>query len=114
MARGVHACAVLICRDPSTSTCPPSSTPKGGVEVTQLRRSYCCRHGLALKMDFLGLRTLTVISKAKPTSKNFGIDIKEEEIPFDDPEIFKLMGSGHHRRRLSGRVRRHDGHDPRT
>ena len=49
-----------------------------------------------LKMDFLGLRTLTVISKAKANiKKNFGIDIKEEEIPFDDPEIFKLMGSGH-------------------
>ena len=43
-----------------------------------------------LKMDFLGLRTLTVISKAKANiKKNFGIDIDPDKIPFDDPKIFE-------------------------
>ena len=92
---GVHACAVLICRDPVNEHVPTKLDTKGGVEITQYEGHTVADMGL-LKMDFLGLRTLTVISKAKANiKKNFGIDIKEEEIPFDDPEIFKLMGSGH-------------------
>ncbi len=91
----MHACAVLICRDPVNEHVPTKLDTKGGVEITQYEGHTVADMGL-LKMDFLGLRTLTVISKAKANiKKNFGIDIKEEEIPFDDPEIFKLMGSGH-------------------
>ena len=92
---GVHACAVLICRDPVNEHCPTKLDTKGGVEITQYEGHTVADMGL-LKMDFLGLRTLTVISKAKANIKaNYGIDINEAEIPFDDPEIFKLMGSGH-------------------
>ena len=92
---GVHACAVLICRDPVNEHVPTKLDTKGGVEITQYEGHTVADMGL-LKMDFLGLRTLTVISKAKANIKaNFGIDIKEDEIPFDDPEIFKLMAGGH-------------------
>ena len=92
---GVHACAVLICRDPVNEHVPTKLDTKGGVEITQYEGHTVADMGL-LKMDFLGLRTLTVISKAKANIKaNFGIDIDPDTIPFDDPEIFKLMGSGH-------------------
>ena len=92
---GVHACAVLICRDPVNEHVPTKLDTKGGVEITQYEGHTVADMGL-LKMDFLGLRTLTVISKAKANIKaNCGIDIDESKIPFDDPEIFKLMGSGH-------------------
>ena len=92
---GVHACAVLICRDPVNEHVPTKLDTKGGVEITQYEGHTVADMGL-LKMDFLGLRTLTVISKAKANIKaNFGIDINPDEIPFDDPEIFKLMQTGH-------------------
>ena len=92
---GVHACAVLICRDPVNEHVPTKLDTKGGVEITQYEGHTVADMGL-LKMDFLGLRTLTVISKAKANIKaNHGIDIDVDAIPFDDPAIYKLMGSGH-------------------
>ena len=91
---GVHACAVLICRDPVNEHVPTKLDTKGGVEITQYEGHTVADMGL-LKMDFLGLRTLTVISRAKANIKaNYGIDVDMDAIPFDDPEIFKLLGSG--------------------
>lgn len=91
---GVHACAVLICRDAVNEHVPTKLDTKGGVEITQYEGHTVADMGL-LKMDFLGLRTLTVISKAKANiKKNFGIDIDVDAIPFDDPKIFELMSSG--------------------
>ena len=92
---GVHACAVLICRDPVNEHVPTKLDTKGGVEITQYEGHMVADMGL-LKMDFLGLRTLTVISRAKANIKlTTGIDIDVDAIPFDDPKIFELMGSGH-------------------
>ncbi|MBM6700688.1 DNA polymerase III subunit alpha, partial [Bifidobacterium pullorum subsp. saeculare] len=83
---GVHACAVLICRDPVNEHVPTKLDTKGGVEITQYEGHTVADMGL-LKMDFLGLRTLTVISKAKANiKKNFDIDIDVDKIPFDDPK----------------------------
>ncbi len=91
---GVHACAVLICRDPVNEHVPTKLDTKGGVEITQYECHTVADMGL-LKMDFLGLRTLTVISKAKANIKaNYGIDIDVDAIPFDDPKIFELMSAG--------------------
>lgn len=92
---GVHACAVLICRDPVNEHVPTKLDTKGGVEITQYEGHTVADMGL-LKMDFLGLRTLTVISKARANIKaNHGVDIDVDKIPFDDPAIFKLMQGGH-------------------
>ncbi len=92
---GVHACAVLICRDPVNEHVPTKLDTKGGVEITQYEGHMVADMGL-LKMDFLGLRTLTVISRAKYNIKmTSGIDIDVDTIPFDDPKIYELMGSGH-------------------
>ena len=90
----MHACAVLICRDAVNEHVPTKLDTKGGVEITQYEGHTVADMGL-LKMDFLGLRTLTVISKAKANiKKNFGIDIDPDKIPFDDPKIFELMSAG--------------------
>ena len=60
---GVHACAVLIAPTPVNDHVPTKLDTKGGVEITQYEGHSVADMGL-LKMDFLGLRTLTVISKA--------------------------------------------------
>ena len=92
---GVHACAVLIAPTPVNDHVPTKLDTKGGVEITQYEGHSVADMGL-LKMDFLGLRTLTVISKAKANIKaNYGIDIDVDAIPFDDPAIYELMGKGH-------------------
>ena len=91
---GVHACAVLITPTPVNDHVPTKVDTKGGVEITQYEGHSVADMGL-LKMDFLGLRTLTVISKALANIKaNHGIDINVDEIPFDDPEIYRLMREG--------------------
>ena len=91
---GVHACAVLITPTPVNDHVPTKVDTKGGVEITQYEGHSVADMGL-LKMDFLGLRTLTVISKARANIRaNFGIDVDVDAIPFDDPAIYELMGSG--------------------
>ncbi len=92
---GVHACAVLITPTPVNDHVPTKLDTKGGVEITQYEGHSIADMGL-LKMDFLGLRTLTVISKARQNIlANHGIDVDVDNIPFDDPAIFKLMADGH-------------------
>lgn len=114
---GVHACAVLIAPTPVNDHVPTKLDTKGGVEITQYEGHSVADMGL-LKMDFLGLRTLTVISKAlRNIRENYAtpadvaaapeavrstlrpgatsIDIDVDKIPFDDPKIFELMGRGH-------------------
>ena len=116
---GVHACAVLIAPTPVNDHVPTKLDTKGGVEITQYEGHSVADMGL-LKMDFLGLRTLTVISKAlaniranyatakdraaapkavkaalKDDSTFPGIDIDVDKVPFDDPKIYELMGRGH-------------------
>ncbi len=92
---GVHACAVLIAPGPVHNFVPTKLDTKGGVEITQYEGHTVADMGL-LKMDFLGLRTLTVISKARENiRRNFGVDIDPDKIPFDDEKIFELLSSGH-------------------
>jgi DNA polymerase-3 subunit alpha len=47
-----------------------------------------------LKMDFLGLRTLTVLDDAVKIIKHLGVDLDLEEIPLDDPETFRIFSEG--------------------
>ncbi len=91
---GVHACAILIAPDAVNEHVPTKKDTKQEVEITQYEGHAIAEMGL-LKMDFLGLRTLTVISKALANIKaNYGIDIDIDAIPFDDPAIFELLSSG--------------------
>ncbi len=91
---GVHACATIICRDPMADHVPLKRDTKGGGIITQYDGHYTPDLGL-LKMDFLGLRTLGVISRACRNIKaRFGVEIVSEEIPIDDEKSFELMRSG--------------------
>ncbi len=91
---GVHACATIICRDPMDDHVPVKRDTKGGGIITQYDGHYTPDLGL-LKMDFLGLRTLGVLSRAcRNVEASTGRKIVPEEIPIDDAGAFELMRSG--------------------
>ncbi|MBI4657045.1 MAG: DNA polymerase III subunit alpha [Elusimicrobia bacterium] len=91
---GVHAAGVVITREPVSGYAPLSNRNTKEVVTTQYDGNMLTRLGL-LKVDFLGLRTLTVIETGcgfiKEKNKKFDI----YEIPTDDEKTFKLLCSGH-------------------
>lgn len=88
---GVHAAAVVICRDPLYHYTPVKLDTKGGSVITQYEGTVIADLGL-LKMDFLGLRTLTVLAKAVDAiEENHGVRIDLDAIPLDDPETWRLL-----------------------
>ncbi|MDE6279973.1 MAG: DNA polymerase III subunit alpha, partial [Paramuribaculum sp.] len=97
---GVHACGVIICRDDVTDWVPVStavdkaSDSKKKIIVTQYEGSVIEETGL-IKMDFLGLKTLSIIKEAVKNIKlTRGIDIDPENIPIDDKATYKLYCEG--------------------
>ena len=86
-----HAAGVLITRDPVTAYVPLQKNDE--VITTQYPMGTIERLGL-LKMDFLGLRTLTVIQDTLNLLKQEGVTLKEDEIPFDDPAIYEMISRG--------------------
>ncbi len=91
---GVHACATIICRDPMSDHVPLKRDTKDGGIITQFDGHYTPELGL-LKMDFLGLRTLGVLSRAcRNIEVRTGVKIVPEEIPTNDEKAFALMRSG--------------------
>ena len=94
---GVHACGVIIGRDDITDWVPVSTaTDKDGSKliVTQYEGSVIESTGL-IKMDFLGLKTLSIIMEALDNIKaTHGIDIDIEKIPIDDPKTYQLYCEG--------------------
>ncbi|MDH4139427.1 MAG: DNA polymerase III subunit alpha, partial [Coriobacteriia bacterium] len=91
---GVHAAGVVICRDPLHWHVPVKYDTKGGAVITQYDGPTVAELGL-LKMDFLGLRTLTVIADAvRHIEANHGARIDPDEIPLDDDATFELLQRG--------------------
>lgn len=97
---GVHACGVIICRDDITDWVPVStavdkgSDSKEKIIVTQYEGRVIEETGL-IKMDFLGLKTLSIIKEAVKNIKlTRGIDIDMEKIPIDDPKTYQLYCEG--------------------
>ena len=91
---GVHACGVIIARDPLTETLPVMPTPDEPLLTTQYDCHYVESVGL-LKMDFLGLKTLTVEKECVALLKERrGIDLDIEHIPIDDKATYELFGRG--------------------
>lgn len=91
---GVHACATMICRDALDNHVPMKRDTKGGGFITQFDGHYTPELGL-LKMDFLGLRTLGMLSCAcRYIKQTKGVTLVPEKIPIDDAGAFALMQSG--------------------
>src|SRR5438105_9666266 len=90
---GMHAAGVVITPEPVTNFVPLYRTTRDEI-VTQFDMNVVEKMGL-LKMDFLGLRTLTVIDDAIKSAKAAeGVDIEIENLPFDDPDVFRLFQEG--------------------
>ena len=95
---GIHACGVIIGADDLTNVAPVCTVrdkdTKEDVVVTQYDGHVIETVGL-IKMDFLGLKTLTLIKDAlKNIKKTRGIDIDIDHIPIDDKETYDLYCSG--------------------
>ncbi len=94
---GVHACGVIIGRDDITDWVPVSTATDSDGEriiVTQYEGGVIESTGL-IKMDFLGLKNLSIIKEALANIKlNHGVDIDIEKIPIDDPKTYELYCKG--------------------
>ncbi|MCM1475136.1 MAG: DNA polymerase III subunit alpha [Muribaculaceae bacterium] len=94
---GIHACGVIICRDDITDWVPVSMvTDADGSKLisTEYEGSVIEETGL-IKMDFLGLKTLSIIKEVLTNIKNArGIDLDIDHIPLDDPKTFQLYCDG--------------------
>ena len=87
-----HAAGVVISKDPLTEYVPLQKSEDS--ITTQFTMGLLEELGL-LKMDFLGLRTLTVIrDSVSLIKKNYGKDIEIDKLKMDDPKVFKLIGEG--------------------
>lgn len=90
----IHAAGVVISDQPLTEYVPLYKSTDGQI-TTGYTMDGIAQMGL-LKMDFLGLRTLTVISKAVEWVKRTkGIDIDIEAIPIDDARTYQLLADAH-------------------
>ena len=95
---GIHACAMIIGRGNLTDYIPitmgEDKATGQKVWVSQYEGFQIEEVGM-LKMDFLGLKTLSIISRALAlVKKRFGKDIDIEAIPIDDPAVFDLYSRG--------------------
>ena len=95
---GVHACGTIICRDDITDWVPVSTADdkETGEKmlVTQYEGSVIEDTGL-IKMDFLGLKTLSIIKEAiENIRQSKGIVLNIDEVPIDDPATYRLYSEG--------------------
>ena len=91
---GVHAAGVIMSSKDLVDVIPVMRREADGQVITQFDYPTCEGLGL-IKMDFLGLRNLTIISDAVENIKsNRGIDLDLESLPLDDPESYRLLARG--------------------
>ena len=91
---GIHACGVIITPSDMTDHVPVATAKDAELMVTQFDNSVVESAGL-LKMDFLGLKTLTIIKDAITIIKDrHGIEINPDDIPLDDEKTYKLYQRG--------------------
>lgn len=91
---GIHACGVIITPDDITKFVPVSIAKDSDLYVTQFDNSVVESAGL-LKMDFLGLKTLTLIKDTVKLVKfKHGIDLNPDEFPLDDQKTYELFQAG--------------------
>ena len=91
---GVHAAGVILSRDPLLDVIPIHRREADGAIITQFDMGACESIGL-LKMDFLGLRNLSVLDDCLLNiTANQGIDVDLATLTLDDQKTFELMGRG--------------------
>jgi DNA polymerase-3 subunit alpha len=91
---GVHAAGVILSRDPLLDVIPIQRREADGAIITQFDMGACEATGL-LKMDFLGLRNLSVLDDCiLNVEKNQAIKIVLEDLPLHDKKTFELLARG--------------------
>ena len=91
---GVHACGVIITPDDMSNFVPLAKSKDSEMMVTQFDNSVVEDAGM-LKMDFLGLRTLSIIKTAiENIEKRHGITLDIDKIPLDDVKTYELYQRG--------------------
>ncbi|MBP3332061.1 MAG: DNA polymerase III subunit alpha, partial [Tidjanibacter sp.] len=91
---GVHACGVIIGQDDLEKFAPIATAKDADLNVVQFEGKFVESVGL-IKMDFLGLKTLSIIKDAVANIKRTrGIDIDIDSIPLDDAKTYELFSHG--------------------
>lgn len=91
---GVHAAGVIMSRDPLIDIIPLMKRESDGAIITQFDYPGCESLGL-IKMDFLGLRNLTILGDAIDNiERNTGDKIDLEQLPLDDAPTYELLAAG--------------------
>jgi DNA polymerase-3 subunit alpha len=91
---GIHACGIIIGKDDLENHLPLITSKDSDLLVTQFDGKYVESVGL-LKMDFLGLKTLSIIKDTLQNIKNSkNIEIDLDTIPFDDKKTFDIFSAG--------------------
>ncbi|WP_396163527.1 DNA polymerase III subunit alpha, partial [Flavobacterium sp.] len=91
---GIHACGVIITPSDITNFVPVTTAKDSDLYVTQFDNSVAESAGL-LKMDFLGLKTLTLIKDTvKLVKYRLGIDLDPDNFPIDDQKTYELFQRG--------------------
>ena len=91
---GIHACGVIITPDDITNHVPVALAKDSDMYCTQFDNSVVENAGL-LKMDFLGLKTLTLIKDAcKIVKERHGIELDPDNFPLDDEKTYELFQRG--------------------
>ena len=91
---GTHACGVIITPEKITNLVPVATAKDSNMYVTQFDNNVVESAGL-LKMDFLGLKTLTLIKDAvKIIKAKHGIELIPDDFPLDDPKTYELFQKG--------------------
>ena len=91
---GIHACGVIITPDDIKNYVPIATAKDSDLYVTQFDNAVVEQAGL-LKMDFLGLKTLTLIKDTvKIVKAKYGIELDPDNFPIDDKKTFDLFKRG--------------------
>jgi DNA polymerase-3 subunit alpha len=90
---GVHAAGVILCREPLLDVIPVWRREQDGAVITQFDMGACEALGL-LKMDFLGLRNLTVLDDCLRHIEASGTSLVLEEMSLDDSATYALLARG--------------------
>ena len=96
---GIHACGFIICRDPISDWVPVSTADDPDFKDTKTNCTQYDGHVIEstglIKMDFLGLKTLSELKEACDNIKQTrGIEVDLDHIPIDDPKTFELYQQG--------------------